>query len=227
MLQHLTCFKTRRQSTAYLDGRLREREHSRIAAHLAECDSCAAHIYQLKSLRFGLQRLPTPLAPANLSTRLRVIASREKQLITQSQGSRFRFLWDKWKFRVDELMRPLTIPATGGLLSSVLLFSTLALTITTTKRAVTYDVPVLYTEQMGANLVPISVNADVVLNISVDGRGRIRDYVVHDGSGSFTGNAARLVYNNIAMPEFPSVLQIAHPITSDISITLTPLVFRQ
>ncbi len=226
MLQ-MKCISTRRQSTAYVDGRLREREHSRIAAHLRECDLCASHIDQLRSLQAGLRRLPQPVAPANLTTRLRVTASREKEIIRETQGSRLLYAWNKWKFRVDELMRPLTIPATGGILSSVLLFATLALTITTSKVGVAYDVPVLYTEQMGANLVPISVNAGVVLNISFDGKGRIQDYVVHDGTGSFTGDAGRLVYNNIAMPEFPSVLQIAHPITGDIRITLTPLLFRQ
>ena len=224
---HMKCFSIRRQSTAYVDGRLREREHSRIAGHLRECDSCATYFYQVRSLRSGLGRLPQAQPPASLTTKLRILASREKQLIRETQGSRLRFAWNKWKFRLDEMMRPLTIPATGGLLSSILLFSTLALTVTTTKSAVTYDVPVLYAEQMGANLVPISVKADVVLNISLDGKGHIQDYVVHDGSGSFTGDAGRLVYNNISMPQFPSVLQIAHPITGDISITLTPLVFRQ
>jgi predicted anti-sigma-YlaC factor YlaD len=224
---HMKCFSTRRQSTAYVDGRLREREHSRIAAHLRECDSCATYMYQVRSLRANLAQLPRPQPPASLATKLRIVASREKQLIRETQGSRLRFAWNRWRFRMDELMRPLTIPATGGLLSSVLLFSTLALTVTTTKSVVSYDVPVLYAEQMGANLVPISVKADVVLNMTLDGKGHIQDYVVHDGVDSFTGDAGRLVYNNISMPEFPSVLQIAHPITGDISITLTPLVFRR
>ncbi len=126
------------------------------------------------------------------------------------------------------MMRPLTIPATGGLLSSMLLFATLALTITSTTRAVTYDVPVMYQEQEGANLVPISVkNSDVTLNISLDGKGRIQDYNVRDGAASFTGDPGRLSYKNISLPQFPSVLAIAHPVTGDISIRLTPLMFRQ
>lgn len=223
----MTCFSTKRQSTAYVDGRLRGRELSRIAAHLGECDACASYIDQLIAVRSGLQRLSAPVPPAGLAVQLRVIASREQQAILRAGGSRMRLFFEKWKFRLDEMMRPFTIPATGGLLSSIVLFSTLALTITTTTRAVAYDVPVLYSEQLGANLVPLSVNSDVVLNISLDGKGHIRDYAVHDRSAYFSGDASSLIYKDIVMPQFPSVLTIATPITSDISITLTPLVYRQ
>lgn len=159
--------------------------------------------------------------------KLRIIASKEKQALTQTRGSRLKLVWEKWKFRVDEMMRPLTIPATGGLLSSIMLFATLALTITTTSRGVTYDVPVLYAERNDANLVPISVHSDIVLTMSLDGKGHIQDYAVRDGEASFAGDPGRLIYRNISMPQFPSVLTIAHPVTGDISIKLTPLVFRQ
>jgi predicted anti-sigma-YlaC factor YlaD len=223
----MTCLSTKRQSTAYVDGRLRDREQSRITAHLRECDGCATYIHEIRCLRSNLQSLPTPPPSSGLTTKLRIIASREKQALAQTRGSRLLLLWQKWKFRMDELMRPLTIPATGGLLSSVLLFASLALTITTTKHGVTYEVPLMYAEQEGANLVPISVNSDITLNISLDAKGHIQDYFVHDGVASFSGDPGRLSYRNIALPQFPSVLALAHPVTGDISIKLTPLVFRQ
>ncbi len=223
----MTCFSTKRHSTAYVDGRLRSREHSRIMAHLLQCDSCAAYIHEIRSLRSHLQNLPTQSVSENLAMKLRIMASREKQALSQTRGSRLLLVLEKWKFRVDELMRPLTIPATGGLLSSVMLFATLALTITSTTRAVAYDVPVLYQDQESPNLVPISVNSDVWLSMSLDGKGRIRDYSVLDGASSFTGDPGRLVYKSISLPQFPSVLTLTHPVTGDISIKLTPLVYRQ
>jgi hypothetical protein len=174
-----------------------------------------------------LQGLPVPQACENLAMKLRVIASREKQALTQTRGSHLLLLWERWKFRMDDLMRPLTIPATGGLLSSILLFATLALTITSTTRAVTYDVPVSYGDQESPNLLPVSVNADVILNMSLDGKGHIQDYFVRDGAASFIGDPGRLIYKNISLPQFPSVLALTHPVTGDISIKLTPLVYRQ
>lgn len=218
----MTCFTAKRKSTPYVDGRLRERERSRVDQHLSGCDPCGLYFDQLKSVRSGLRSLPVPSAPSNLATKLRIIASREQQALTQSHGSRLEFLWNRWKFRFEELMRPLTIPATGGLLSSVLLFGTFGFAIGTSTRIVKHEVPLVYAERTDANLVPISVTSSVLLNISLDDRGRIQDYMIREASSSFTGDPSRLVSNNIALPKFPS-----RALGGDISILLTPVVFRQ
>ncbi|MDQ2950265.1 MAG: zf-HC2 domain-containing protein [Acidobacteriota bacterium] len=217
----MTCFTAKRKSTPYVDGRLRDRERSRVDEHLLGCDPCGSYFDQLRSLRSGLRSLSVPAAPANLATKLRVIASREQQVLTESHGSRLEFLWNKWKLRLDELMRPLTIPATGGLLSSLFLFGTLGFAIGTSTRIVNYQMPVV-AERADANLVPISVTSSVLLNISLDSRGRIQDYMIREASNSYTGDPARLVSNNIEMPKFPS-----RALGGDISILLTPVVFRQ
>ena len=124
-------------------------------------------------------------------------------------------------------MRPLTIPATGGLLSSVILFAALAFTISTSTRGVTYEVPVLYADRNEANLVPVQLRSSVVLTLSLDGNGRITDYAFRDASASYVGDPMRLQANNILLPDFPSVLVLEHPISRDISIEFTPLIFRQ
>jgi hypothetical protein len=222
----MNCFNTKRQSTAYVDGRLRAREHSRIVAHLSECDSCASYFDQVSSLRSGLRSLPSQVPPESLATRLRVIASREQQAVSQTRGSRLEYFLSKWRFRLRELMRPLTIPATGGLLSSMLLFSTLTFAISTTTRGVTYEVPVVYEDKTAATLVPVDFRSAIIVTMSLDDKGRIRDYAVHDGHASFAGDPSRLD-SNIAMPQFPGVLTFAHPISGDIRISLTPIVFRQ
>jgi hypothetical protein len=211
-----------------VDGRLRDSERSRIAAHLRKCDPCATHFEQIASLRSAARALAEAVPPPQLATALRVIASHERQVVERNQGSHWRAIWDHWKFRLDEIIRPLTIPATGGLLSSFILFGTLAFTIGTTTRNVSYEVPVLYTDQAAANLVPLQLGSDaVILTITTDSNGRIRDYAVHDGSDSFTGDTTRLQSNNIALPQFPSVLALAHPISGDIRISFMPLELRQ
>lgn len=125
-------------------------------------------------------------------------------------------------------MRPLTIPAAGGILSSFLLFAVLALAVGTTTRVASYEVPVFYGDHFDPVLVPLQLRSNVVLTLSVDPNGRIIDYVVHGSDRpSFAGDVDRLQYNNIRMPEFPSVLALARPISSDISIEFKPMVFRQ
>lgn len=219
----MMCWSTKRRSTDYVDGRLRGSERSRVAAHLAECDSCSQQVGDLASVRSALRDLREPVAPAPLRTELLVMASRERKLFRSSPIER---LWKHWKSRLHEMMRPLTIPATGGVLSSLVLFAALAVTISTTTRAVAYEVPVLYADKMDANLVPVELRSSVVLTLTLDGKGRITDYAVRDGSDSFVGDPSRLQYNNIALPEFRTVLAMTQPVSRDISISFTPLVFR-
>ncbi len=223
----MTCYSARRQVSGYIDGAVRNEQAAALMAHLERCEVCARFLEQIDETRSHLRRTPSIAPPRALKTRLRIMASREQQTQEQHHGSRVRVFWEKWKFRIDELMRPLTIPATGGLLSSLILFALFGLTIESSVQSATYEVPVFYSEHMDANLVPVELRSAVVLNIALDTKGRILDYSVRDGSASFTGDASRLQYNNISMPEFPTVLALARPISSDISISLTPLVFRQ
>jgi hypothetical protein len=158
---------------------------------------------------------------------LYVTASQERQAIADHLGSHFMRMWNQWRLRADEIMRPLTIPATGGLLSSLILFGALAFAIGTTGRMVSYEVPVMYADRVDANLVPLQLRSSVMLTLSLDGKGRITDYTVRDGSDSFVGDATRLQYNNISLPDFPSVLALAQPINRDVSILFRPIVFRR
>jgi hypothetical protein len=225
----MTCWNVKRRSADFVDRRLRRREHSKIEAHLRECDECAIEIDQIRSIRLSLARLRSPATPVSLRTKLLILASKERQILVETNGSRSRRLWNYWKLRLNELTRPITIPATGGLLSSVLLFSALALTISTTTRQVGYEVPIMYADHMDANLVPVELKlkSSVVLTLSLDGRGRITDYAVRDDSGSFVGDPGRLQYENITMPEFPSVLGLDQPTIGDIRISFIPILFRQ
>ncbi|MBV8068886.1 MAG: zf-HC2 domain-containing protein [Acidobacteriaceae bacterium] len=222
----MTCWSVKRQSTDYVDGRLRTAERAKIDAHLLKCDACEEAIGQIRSVRSSLTNLQPPVAPDSLGTRLRVVASQERRTVLEANGSRWTRAWDDWKFRINQFMRPMTIPATGGILSSVLLFSLLALTISTTTRQVAYEVPVLYTDHVDANLVPTELRSSVILTLNLDGKGRITDYAVQDGSGSYIGDVARLQYNNISLPQFPSVLGVSRPTSREIQVSFIPMVFR-
>jgi hypothetical protein len=224
----MTCWSVRRRITDYVDGRLRGSELTRLEAHLSACGECELRIDEVRSVRSSLRGLPATEMPADLALRLRVRASQERVVLLETNGSRWLRVWNAWKFRMHEMMRPLTIPATGGFFSSVALFAAFALTISTTTRVVAYDIPVGNEEHVDANLVPMELrSAVVVVTLSTDGNGRITDYAFREGSKSVVGDTARLQSNNISLPNFPSVMTVAHPISSDISIYFTPLVFRQ
>lgn len=223
----MNCWSAKRRKVDFIDGRLRDRERSRIVSHLAGCQSCSLEFEHARSLCSTLANLPQPIPPAHLRTALRVRASQEKYAIEMHRGSKFRQFCDYWLFRLDEMMRPLTLPATGGILSSFLLFALLAANIGTAKREANYEVPVFYADHIDANLVPVQLRSSVILTLSLNGSGRITDYAFRDASSSFVGDVGRLQYSTISVPAFPSVLALAQPINEDISIKLTPLFFRR
>ncbi len=222
----MKCWSAKRRIADYVDGRLRGSEHSRVAAHLRGCASCSLRFEQIHSVRSALGSLPGTVSPAALSTALRVKASQERQVTLATHGSRLQRIWDQWKMRLDDFMRPLTIPATGGLLSSLILFGGFAFTVGSTSSVVNYEVPVLYAN-LHANLVPLQLQSSVTLTLSLDGNGRITDYTAQGASASFVGDVRDLSYNNIAVPPFRTVLALRQPVSSDISIRFTPMVFRQ
>jgi Putative zinc-finger len=224
---NMKCWSTRRRIADYVDGRLRESERSRMAAHLHDCAACSLRFEQIRSVRAALGRLPSSVSPARLSTALRVKASQERQAALETNGSRWRRIWDPWKLRLDDVMRPLTLPATGGLLSSLILFAAFAFTVESTASVVNYEVPVLNAIRADANLVPLQLQSSVTLTMSLDENGRITDYTARGASDWFVGDATRLQGNNIALPSFRSVLELPQPVSSDIRIKFTPILFRQ
>ena len=223
----MTCWNVRRRGNEYVDGRLRGRERSRYEAHLRNCEQCEIRISDIHSVRSCLSNLPTPSAPESLRSKLLVTASQERQILIETNGSRWLRLWNGWKFRLNSLMRPLTIPATGGILSSVLLFAALGITVSTSARQVAYDVPVIYADRLDANLVPLQLRSAVELTLSVDGKGHVTDYAVRNETGDLVGNNGRLQFNDMPLPEFPSVLAMAQPTIADIRISFKPIIFRQ
>ena len=222
----MTCWSVHRRTTAYVDGCLRGPELVRVEGHLRRCSKCEIRLQDLGAVRSTLQELPKPESPRGLRTRLRVIASQERKLILEADGSRVRLLWNEWKFRMQQLMRPLTIPATGGFCSALVLFGGLAFAIGNTTRGLAYEVPVIYSSNhIDANLVPVELRSSIVLSMSLDGNGRITDYAFRDDARAVQGDPASLQHQNIEVPDIPSVMTLTVPVSSDIQISVTPMDF--
>lgn len=225
----ITCFSAKRQSAAFVDGFLQGSERVAVVEHLRQCESCSVYFEHQATLRSDLRRLPHPVVPPSLTMALRVVASRERASFNRSEGSRWRDLLEQWRFRLQQLMRPIALPAAGGLLSSFVLFSSLVLTISTTTRIVTYDVPVEEGEsRLPSNLLPVELRSkSVILTLSFGSDGRIRDYAFGDGDSSTAGDPSILRATNVSLPTLPGVWRFARPTSGDIQISFIPIAYRQ
>ena len=130
----------------------------------------------LQDLLHGLRVLPPRQTPSDLSLKLRVLASRERKrrMIHSTVADTWEHYLDRIRFHADNLMRPIAIPAVGGLAAALVIFSMVAAHYPV--QASTHnDVPTaLYTEAAFRNmgLIPIDTE-EVVVELTIDDEGRV------------------------------------------------------
>jgi hypothetical protein len=171
-----------------LDGRLPAMQQQQMGVHLESCRDCSAQLKQMQDVRSTLRRIPVRVPPKSLTTRLRVVASRE--LVRQKTHASFPAMWADWRmtFRLwsQNLMRPLAIPTAGGFLSAVFLFCLLPIGMISPSLAIPMatitDVPTaLYTEATIKRVSPVGFNdEDVVVELTIDDQGQIVSYTIPD-----------------------------------------------
>jgi hypothetical protein len=141
----MKCNTVRTKLAGYLDdavtGAALVEERIHIREHLEACAYCREELQRYRKLSMLLSRVPRNLPPADLAVRIRVAAA--QALPTQDFRSRTRRIRDRVELLLDNVFRPLTVPATGGFFSAILVFVIVLQLIVPgiTVRAVPNDVP--------------------------------------------------------------------------------------
>jgi hypothetical protein len=141
----MKCNTVHTKLAGYLDdavtGAALVEERVLIREHLESCDYCREELQRYRKLSMLLSRVPRNLPPADLAVRIRVAAA--QAVPTQDLRSRARRLRDRAELLLDNVFRPLTVPATGGFFSAILVFVIVLQLIVPgiTVRAVPNDVP--------------------------------------------------------------------------------------
>src|SRR5580700_10402078 len=122
-------------------GATQAQERIYLRKHLDECSGCREELERFRKLSALLSRVPRSLPPADLATRIRVAAAQSPD--RQDAPSRFRRMRDRAEILLDNVFRPITLPATGGFFSAILVFVVVLQLIVPgiTVRAVQNDVP--------------------------------------------------------------------------------------
>jgi hypothetical protein len=197
------------------EGRLLER-------HLNTCRECALEMEAYSGLRGKLRSLPRPLPPPELTTRLRVLASK---ISTESVGGASRS--NRWLNRLElslhHLMRPLALPAVGGLCSAVFLFSTLVPTFKSAfaMGGLAGDVPtMLATEPMLKDTAPVAfANGDAVVDLQLDDRGMIINYSIVSSPGQQSEELRHSIENSLLFTEFWPATTFGRPVAGTMRIS--------
>jgi Putative zinc-finger len=121
----MTCQKVRTRLAGYLDDAIANaaapQERREIGKHLELCENCREELQRYRKLSVLLSRMPRALPPANLAVRIKVAAAQAQE--TRDWAHRWQHIKDRAEILLDNVFRPLTVPATGGLFSAIVIFA--------------------------------------------------------------------------------------------------------
>ncbi len=178
----MNCNRVQNSLSEFLDGALPESEQVALRLHLQNCRECAGQCEDLHDLCFRLRDLPVLRSPRELATRLNVVASHE---IARRQGnvdfySGIRKWWLRARLSTRDLMKPLALPAAGGVLSSIVFFAMLVNACGFVQPPVN-DVPLgYYTQGSVDELSPFGYSVHgLEVEVTLDQAGHVIGYIPH------------------------------------------------
>ena len=122
----MSCDNVQELISPLLDRKVAAGERENVLAHLESCRQCSAQFESMQRVRAALRSMNRAPMPSALAASLRVMASHERQrLLLAAPSNRLRYWSDRAWLWFDNLMRPFALPAAGGVLSALVLFSIL------------------------------------------------------------------------------------------------------
>lgn len=198
----MKCNTVRTKLAGYLDdavtGAARVEERVEIREHLEACTVCRAELQKFRKLAVLLSRMPKSVPPSDLAVRIKVAAAQAQH--SRDWPSRLRRMKDRAEILLDNVFRPLTLPATGGFFSAILVFVLVFQMIVPgiTVRAVQNDValnlmrpaelltltdyPQSWSQDQSD--VELSLPHGLLIDVTVDAHGQMTDYQILSGPDS-------------------------------------------
>ena len=195
----MKCTTVRSKLAGYLDDVVesasRTTERGEMREHLEACAYCREELQRYRKLAVLLSRSPRVLPPSDLAVRIKVAAAQAQE--TQDWPSRWQRVRDRAEILLDNVFRPLTLPATGGFVSAIFVFVFVLQLMAPgiTVQAVPNDVPLNLMQP--AELVTLSdspgnwapENHDselalphgLMLDVTVDAQGQMIGYQILSG----------------------------------------------
>ena len=192
-----------------------------IERHVRQCPDCTRRLEEHQRIRRALGSLPRVTAPVELSWKLRSTAARELTLARrEGSGSRWGHWLSRQRLAFRNEMRPLALPFAGGVCSAVLLFS-MVLPTFTLARGTSPDVPTnLSTPASVRSMPPLGFGAgEAVVDLTVDGSGRIVDYEIVSENGASKDALRRSIENTLLFTTFNPGTSFGQPTYGRIRLT--------
>jgi hypothetical protein len=191
---------------------------SALPEHLLYCENCSRKMEQHRMVRRGLRSLAQPVAPPDLTIRLRTVAARERAFRIPRH---WRFLsgWERHKLHIKDVFGPLAVPLASGLCSAVVLFSMLVPNFTAYREG-TPDIPKALSKAATVkNIAPLGFSGEAVVDLTVDGNGRAIDYSIVSEHGVDKAALRRGIENSLLFTVFTPATAFGQPMSGKVRLT--------
>ena len=167
-----------------------------------------------RALRVAIKGLRKTAPPPGLTTHLRILASRERHRASERRS--LAVFWRAWvdrtRLSVHNMMQPFAVPLAGGVFSAIALFSMWVAPAYPVLAHGGIDVPTNLSTSAAVKFispVAMSSNADIVVDILIDGQGRMVEYTVV--SGMLDASSRRSLENMLMFTEFIPATAFGQP----------------
>lgn len=224
----MDCQQVSLMLSSFLDGCMIDSERRAVKAHLTRCGDCSLHLAQLEMTRQTLRAAPRRPVPAHLAFSLRSLASREAARRRYYAGFRgaLRAFAERTALFANNLMRPLAVPAAGGIASAVFLFCMVMTNFQGIVRQHPNDVPLpdnIFSEPSVRN-IPFNMaeDSEFTVDVLIDEQGRVMDYSFPDGFGSLnTAPLRRQLESTLLLTEFSPGTSFGRPVAGWVKVKFT------
>jgi len=171
----MNCSVAKGLMSSYLDGSVTRRQLAQMNEHLGACAGCIAHFASVQRTQSLVSSLGRKTAPPDLALRLRVALSQE---LANSRRSRWEMLQLRWENAFNAIM----VPATAGLITTLVIFGLLIGVLYPAQVRASNDVPTrLYTPALLKSTpfelsVGVTSAESLVVEAYVGPDGRVQDY---------------------------------------------------
>jgi anti-sigma factor RsiW len=118
----MNCRRVRHNLPGYLDGTLSSAadEHARMSGHLETCAACQEELDRYRRLSTLMSRTAGAVPPADLPVRIRVAVAQARESL--DWAARLRSWTSHVDILLENMLRPVALPATAGFVSAMLVF---------------------------------------------------------------------------------------------------------
>ena len=176
----MKCSDAKLLMSSYLDAAVTRSELTAVQDHIGGCAACSIYYLALQRTQKLVGELGRKPVPADLALRLRVVAS---QAIATRQRSR----WEMMRVRWENVFNAVMVPATGGFVTTIIMFGLLISFLMPGQFVYPNDVPTtLYTPpQLQSSPFQLAMgpgrSEPLIVEAYVGADGRVQDYRVLSG----------------------------------------------